>query len=219
MNGRSLLAHPQSEVSMQTPQPPDGGGLLPDLRRTANVFALVCEILAVSTAVFIRRRFGPRYLGIQAALAALAIPFFVVFFPYDDPRYLGWYFVAFLAMWFLARTGAAARAARGVQSHSRYNGFPHLCSLLPWVGEFAIKRIVEPAVVLAVGAAVAGINEPLGVYLMLSSFGLAATAAMHEMYERQRAMDMLDAYMDQQALAERFRQMRNERSFLLKDRS
>jgi hypothetical protein len=196
---------------MNAREPSPGGPSMPDFRSAANIFALILFILAVSTEVFLRKGFGPRYFGLQSALAALAIPFFTIFFPHDDPRPLMWFLMAYLGMCLLCRIGTMACTARGLHCHSRYNGRPLLCRVLPWMSEVAIKRSVEPAVVLVAGLLIAEWNLPLGSYLMLSAFGLAATAFLIEAHERQRSMDMLDGYLDQTVIAERFRQMRGIR--------
>lgn len=185
-----------------------GEGRFPDVRTTANLFAFGCQVLAVSTEVFLRTGFGPRYLGLQAGAAALAIPCFSILFPYEDTRPLLWFFMSYIGMCFLCRAGAVNRARRGETCHSRYNGRPLIARVLPWISEATIKRMVEPALVFGIGLGLAEVNLPLGSYLMLSAFGLAATMALLEAHERQRVMDLYDGFIDQTVIAERFRQMR-----------
>ncbi len=50
----------------------------------------------------------------------------------------------------------------------------------------------------------------LGTYLLLVSFGLFATTNLAAGFDRMRAQDMHDAFLDQQNAAERFRGMRGE---------
>jgi hypothetical protein len=192
-------------------EPSQGDGLFPSFRTAANLMAFLAEMLAASVLVFTRTGLGPRYLGLQAAAAVVAIPCFSVFFPYEDARPLLWFLLAYLGMCLLCRIGTQIRLARGIHVHSRYNGRPLLSRVLPWLSETAIKAAVEPASVLMLGALVAEWSLPLGSYLMLSAAGLAVSAALIAGYERQRAMDMFDAFTDQGVIAERFRQMRGIR--------
>lgn len=194
-------------------QPEQGPGFFERMRNAAAVLALICQVLAVSSEVFLRGRFGSKYLGIHAGLAAVAILFFGVFFPHDDPQPLFRFFVAYLFMCFLCRLGGIRRALKGHREHSRYNGKPLLSMLLPRVPETTIKGMIEPALVLTVGVLFMPVSEPLGTYLLLSAIGLAGMNSMIEMHSRQRAQEMYDAFLDQRLLTERFRQLREDRHF------
>lgn len=189
---------------------PQKQGFLSDMRTGAGAVTLICQALAVSSEVHLRRGFGVRYMGLQAALAAVAIPCFCIFFPHDDPRPLQWFMLAYLGMCAWNRMGSVRRALRGDHVHSRYNGTPLLGRVLPRTSELTVKRFVEPAVVFTLGLIVMEVNRPLGAYLLLSAFGLSATTGMIELYGKQRAQDMYDAFEDQRDLGERFRRMRGD---------
>jgi hypothetical protein len=64
--------------------------------------------------------------------------------------------------------------------------------------------------VFVTGIFTMSLSEPLGGYLMLASLGLLISTHLTVGYERRRAMDMNDAYIDQQNAVERFRRMRGE---------
>ncbi len=194
-------------------QPEQGPGLFERMRNTATLLVLICQVLAVSSEVFLRGRFGSRYLGLHAALAAVAILFFGVFFPHDDPRPLFRFFLAYLFMCFLCRVGGIRLALKGHREHSRYDGRPLLSWILPRVPETTIKGMIEPALVLTAGVLLMPVSEPLGTYLLLSAIGLAGINSMIQMHSRRQAQEMYDAFLDQRQLTERFRQLRDDRHF------
>ena len=55
------------------------------------------------------------------------------------------------------------------------------------------------------------INPPLGTYLMLAAGSLCISVCASEAEERTRALDMNDAVMNQESVADRFREMRSDR--------
>lgn len=195
----------------ETPQSP----FHPDsIRRDVGIVVFVLCVLAASVEVFLRRdrTFGERYLGTRTFFAAVLLFFFPVLWPEHDPVPLLIYFGLFLVQCMLIRLAVARRLRRGgPQPHSLYSGTPLLMRLTGRIDEATVKGIVEPMLVFVAGALTLSISQPLGTYLMLASFGLLASVQLAIGAERQRAVDMNDAYIDQRDAAERFRAMQGKR--------
>jgi hypothetical protein len=191
------------------PDAPQGGS--PNSFRTAGgVVATLCKTAGAPVETILHRNFGPRHFGVPAAAAILLIPFWSVFWPHDDCRPLLGFLLAYLVMCLFARLGIFWRGLRGRHAHSRYNGTPRICRLLPRLDEVQIKLYVEPVLVFLAGVLLLAITPPLGSFLMFSAFGLFASVAMVEAYQRQRTMDLHDAYLDQHAFADSFRRVRQD---------
>lgn len=183
----------------------------PDRARIESGFVLlVMRALACSVEVFLHRSstFGERYLGAQAAIAALIMLFLPAFAPAHDPTAL-W---CFLGVYVLAcasiRAGIVKRKLRGeLGPHSFYTGTPVLLGRL---GETAVKRIVEPVVVWIASAVLAELDPLLAGYLAVAGFGLLLSVSLTAAAERKRMLDMHDAYVEQRRAAEDWRSMHRE---------
>lgn len=172
----------------------------------------IAGALATSVEVFLHRRFGERYLGFQAAVVLLIVPFYSLFWEGRDPTPLLQFLVAYVVMCALARIGIMARLRRGgAQEHSRYNGYPRLMAITRRISERTFKLVVEPLLVFFVGVFTMPTSEPLGSYLMLAALGLLISTQLTAGYQRIRALDMYDAYMNHNEVAQGFRDMRGER--------
>jgi hypothetical protein len=183
------------------------------IRRDIGFIALMLRLLAASVEVFLRHEgtFGERYLGGRALFAGLLIFFFPVFWPDEDPRPMLVYFGLYLAACACIRVATVRRIKRGgPQPHSLYSGEPRLMRITGRISEVTIKGIVEPMLAFVVGALCLPVSEPLGVYLILTALGLLASVQLALGEERQRAIDMNDAYLDQRDAAERFREMQGK---------
>ena len=177
-------------------------------------FAVISGVLAVSVEVFLHRSrtFGERYIGINAALVLIAVPFYTLFWDGYDVMPLMLFLVAFMFMCFMARTGVLVRLRQGgPQEHTRYTGYPRILRLLPKLGERTVKLIVEPMAVFLTGVFTMSFSEPLGGYLMVASVGLLASVHLSVGYDRNRSLDMHDASIDQRHVAEGFRELRGDR--------
>jgi len=184
------------------------------VRKFLIVLRFAARTFATSVEVFLHKpgSFGERYLGLQA-LAALALIFFWPAFcePHHDPRpmfiYAGLFFIACV----LIRLRTFARQRRGGQQpHSRYNGTPELMKRFRRMDEGKVKRVVEPWVVFLTGAAFLHFSPPLGGYLMLATVGLLISNCFSAEYERRRVTGLNDAYLEQRAIAEGFRDARRD---------
>lgn len=173
----------------------------------------VCRSLATTVEVFLHksRSFGERYLGLQAAAAVLVIFFSTAFWRGANVLPILLFLVAYLVACAIARMGVTARVrAGGPQVHTHYTGVPRIMRWTGQMSEETVKRIVEPMLVFVIGALVLQASLPLGTLLMLASFGLFASVNLAAGFDRTRALDMHDAYLDQCNAAERFRAMHGQ---------
>ncbi len=172
-----------------------------------GALAFVSRTLATSIEVFIHRRFGERYFGLHSAAVILAVLVFSTFWEGYDVTpllgFLGFYFVACMG----ARIGIAKRRRSGDVEHSYYHGRPVLLNWWPFkkAKERTVKGL-EPFLVFFTGVFVMPVSEPLGGYLMVASLGLLVSLGLAATYQRTRQLDMQDALIDQQNLAERLRE-------------
>lgn len=167
------------------------------------------QALETSVAVFMRRGFGQRYFGGQAALVLLLVPLWTLVWPEDDPRPLLWFLPAYLMGLAWARFDGVRRRRRGERPHSYYSGRPSLLNgpiFQRWLSEPTAKATVEPLFVGLVGAGVMQLNQPLGSYLLVAAAGQWIAVAMAQLYEQQRLTDARDAYLEQQHFAQQFRE-------------
>lgn len=183
------------------------------MKMVLGALHFVCRSLAASVEVFLHksRSFGERYLGLQAAAAVLVIFFSTAFWRGENVAPVLLFLLAYLIACGMARFGVLARIkAGGAQIHTYYTGMPRIMRWTGSMGEETVKRIVEPMLVFLVGALVLQGNVPLGTYLMLAAGGLFASVNLAAGFDRTRALDMHDAYLDQCNAAERFRQMHGQ---------
>lgn len=182
-------------------------------RRGVSIFAFLCRALALSVEVFLHRTgtFGERYIGLQAGATFLLILFFPIFWKGHNPEPLFVFLGCYLFMSVCIRARIQLRRKRGgPQPHTLYTGTPWLMRFTGRLSESTVKTFVEPMVVFFSGVFMMPLSEPLGGYLLLASLGLLVTTNLTLGYERKRALDMHDAYMDQRGSAERFREMRRD---------
>lgn len=181
-------------------------------KNAASWLIFICQSLAVTAEVtLLRRRFGERYLGMQAGAGILIILLFSLCWPGYDLRPLMLYLIAYLVMCFRSRLNIIRRRLRGEFMHSYYSGLSRLTRLFPKASEVTVKRFIEPAALLGVSVMVMEFNQPLGTYLRLGGIGLFLSVNMIAVYDRARAMDLNDAVIDQEQVAEQFRNMRRPR--------
>lgn len=182
-------------------------------KRGVSIFVFLCRALALSVEVFLHRTgsFGERYIGLQAGATVLLIFFYPVFWKGHDPRPVLVFLGCYLFMNLCVRARTQLRRKRGgPQPHSLYTGAPWVLSFLPRMSEEKIKTFIEPMLVFLTGVFTMALNEPLGGYLLIASAGLLVSTNLTAGYERKRALDMHDAYVDGRGTAERFRDMRRD---------
>lgn len=196
----------------QQPQQSEMTGVfsMESYRNAFGWITLIASVGSVSLEVFLRRGFGSRYLHTQAALAVLLILFWPLFFPDRDLAPMFWFLLAYLFMCARARAARLAKWLRGREdnTHSRYNGRPWLCSLMPSTPELAIKGKIEPTLALCTGIVISGLNEPLGCYLVFAGLCMGINFSVLQARDRARMLDLRDSLIEQQLAVERFREAR-----------
>lgn len=195
---------------MSSSAPPETGPL-EDTAVTLGWGLFFCRSLAASVEVFLHRGIGERYLGWQAAAVLVIVPLFGLGWEGYDQGPMMLFLMAFLFMCFCARISSIVRRVRGRPGHTFYTGWPRIMSDRAKWSEMTIKRFVEPLIVLCIGFLFLLVSPPLGAYLMTAAVGLFMSVSAIDLEDRTRALDMHDAVIHQEVVAERFRDMRGER--------
>ncbi len=190
---------------MQGNQSPNSDG-----RQAANWLRFIVESWAVSVEVFLRREFGWNYIGAKGALVLLLVPMFMLLWPGHDLRPLLWFLGTYLVMCVVARAQAWQRRSRGDANHSYYSGRSWLMGIFRGCSEVTVKQWFEPLLVGIVAFLIGETNVPLAAYLLGSAVCLFMSTFGREQSVRQRAAAMNDAVIEQEIVAERFREMRGE---------
>jgi hypothetical protein len=73
-----------------------------------------------------------------------------------------------------------------------------------------MKRYLEPLAVMTTGGFVRSLDPPLGTYLMFAAGGLFISVNLSAEEDRTRVLDMHDAVIHQELIAERFRDLRRD---------
>lgn len=198
-------------MQQQEQQQPGGWTPIQDAQKAANWLVLAARVVASPLEVILRKNFGSKYFGIPSAVALFAVPAWTLFWPGESPVGIWALWILFVVMQLRARLESARMVAKGEIIHTRYNGWPRLASFFKRMSEQKIKAGLEPVVVFVAGALLMQVSQPLGSYLMVAAFSLGFNHSVIESVERAQAMEMNDALIEQQAMAERFRQMQRDR--------
>lgn len=193
----------------------EGPGFFQQTRNALTVVEFVARTFAVTVEVFIHKpsTFGERYIGLQGAAAILLILLYAAFWEGHDVSGLLHFLLAYVGMCMIVRGCTLIRRWRGgSQEHSAYTGYPRVWRFFPRLSEERVKCMVEPAMVVLIGAALTEFSPPLGCYVMLSAVGLFIATNLSVGRMRQRAMDMNDASVDLRRVAEHWRHLRGDRS-------
>lgn len=192
-------------------QQPKGWTPFEDAKKGANFMMLAAQVLASPIEVFLRTRFGSRYFGVPSAIAILALPMWSLLWPREDPRPLLIFWGLYILMQLRARVEGMRMVARGDHVHSRYNGRPRLARIFRKMPEQKIKVVAETVVVCAIGVLMLPISESLGSYLFAAAFASGLLNSTIDAVERARSVELNDAWIEQQSLAERFRELQRDR--------
>jgi hypothetical protein len=170
--------------------------------------AFGCHVLETSIAVFLRRGFGRRYFGLQALAVIPLLLIWATLWPESDSTPLLVFLGAYVMGCVVAQAESFRRQRQGEVQHSFYSGAPcvmHWPILRRGFSERAAKGVIEPVMVLIASWFVAQVDEPLGTYLMVAAVGTMLSIGLGRAAEERRLMDMRDAHIEQQNVAERFR--------------
>jgi hypothetical protein len=180
-----------------------------DARKGAYIGLFVSRVVAAPVEVVIRTRFGSQYFGLPALLGLFMMPAWVLFWPDADVRGLMWFWAVHVLMQFRARLEVFRMLRRHEIVHTRYNGRPRLLRILRWMDERQIKAIGEPVFVFLCGVFMMPLSQPLGSYLMVAAFCLGLNHSVIESVEQARALQLNDARIEQESIAERFREIQS----------
>ena len=182
----------------------------PDTEMAAGLLEGVTRALALSVEVFLHRGFGSGYVGCGPLALLLMFLFDQFFFSGQDVRPLAVFAGIFGVLWLIAAINALIRWFRNIHNvRSRYNGRPHLCSLLRGWEETNVKHL-ESLLVIGFGFVVHLLSRPLGDYLMASGVFIFLRGWSMASMIRQRAVELNDAVLEQREIAEQFRQMQQD---------
>jgi hypothetical protein len=198
-------------------QPTNELGFFDRLRRDGNIAAHVASVFAAFGEVLLRKGMGERYFnGLRTVAVVPLLLVFTVFFPHDDVRGLLLCVVVYLILCFKHRVAILrhrVRRLRGVEPqavHSQYNGESLLTRNFPKLSEGALKRFAEPAVMACCGGVLLIVSPPVGWFFVLSAIGMFAYAHLLHARDEQRLLDLTDAALESELMAERFRHARSE---------
>lgn len=183
---------------------------LPSARQTGNLIEFAVSGWALSIEVALRHSFGSRYFGVQGLFGLIVMVGYMMLWNGYDVSPVFWYMLFFLAMVFIRRMQGFYRSVHGESNHSQYSGTSILAKSYPHLSELAIKRWIEPFIVMCVGLTACLLNPPLGVYLTIGAVMLRLNVERMERWTRMRVREMNDAVFDQEDIAFRFRSMRGD---------
>jgi hypothetical protein len=178
---------------------------LPDFEQSANLAMLLAQTWSFSLEVFLRSRFGSRYIGLQGLLVVPLIFVYALWWPPGQCGDLFLFFVLYLAFCCCRRLGSLWRARRGETGHSRYTGTPLLVRPTGRLTEEAIKQYVEPGLVAVVGCLLGPASAPLATYLVIGAAMMFLTVRQSIHWMGMRTRDLHDSLIEQQMVAADFR--------------
>jgi hypothetical protein len=191
----------------------------PDTQAVAGLLEGVTRALALSVEVFLHRGFGAGYVGCGPLALLLMFLFEQFFFSGQDAQPLVVFAGIFGVFWLIAAINALIRWFRKIHTvRSRYNGRPHLCSLLRGWKETNVKHL-ESLLVIGFGFVVHLLSRPLGDYLMASGIFIFLRGWSMASMIRQRAVELNDAVLEQREIAEQFREMQQDEILQVKGAS
>jgi hypothetical protein len=161
---------------------------------TLNVLWFVLRVFSTSVVVFWRHGFGEQFLGPAAVAVLIAVPAWVCVFPAEAPEPMLVFLAAYFGMVLVARASTLRRWWRGIACHSRYNGTPYLCALLPYLDELHVKLWIEPPLTVLLGLALQFDSPPLSAWLCWGGACLFIEEAVGGFWQyrhQQRRTDLL----------------------------
>ena len=154
-----------------------------NMRSSANLLYLLACAHSTCITVFTRRSFGVATLGINGA-AAFALLLGVICFTGSSAM------ARFLFVWFAAVAIQCAimfiRSWRGQYEHSRYEGYPWLGFMVPFVRRVEGAKLWEMMFCLVAGTFLLGVDEVLGTFVFCGLFSLMGKAAIEGQIEQNR---------------------------------
>ncbi len=174
-----------------------------DMRVAVNLLYVLVSGHATCVTPFVRRNFGREALGRNGAVAFVILFFYMAAYPrhFVLQQFTFWWFV----MLVLQRLKIMYLVSRGRSPHSRYDGYPYLGFLLPFVKEYKAAWIIEFLSLMACGVWLSTLDAPLGKLIIISAVCLIVKNAIDEDVVRRRLQSMRDAEIEQRVLLDRYR--------------
>jgi len=189
------------------PQQPEPSGFDHDFRNAVNWLYLLANAHATCLTMFIRHSFGTNVPGFSGVFAVIMM--LLVVAESSDIRML-W----FLYAWFIAlicqrlRTGFLY--ARGRREHSEYSGWPWLAMRIPFMKSESQAKNCEPTLCLLLGAILCPLSPTVGLFVMAGVISLTVVRCMHQYAISRQVTAMRDMQIEQRAMSERMRGLRND---------
>lgn len=185
-------------------QKPEGPADQITMRNTTNLASFAVWAHSTCFTPFLRKGFGNEALGFNGAVACIMVLLFAgAYGPQGGTIFLMAWFGALIYQ----RITTAVNSRKGIITHSRYSGFPALTmKLFPFIKKESTARAWgEPVLLVLVGLLLFQLSEPLGVWVMLGSVSLVMVHGIGEQIDRRKVQAMHDAQIEQEYLAEQFR--------------
>ena len=180
--------------------------MIQDTKNAINWLMFFVQIYSTAIEVFLHRDMGHRYLGFQALAVLLVVPLHTFFFQTRAPDDTAWFLLFYLICCFAQRCNQWDRRKSGVVIHSHYNGYPWLRGARSNVSEIAFKTWVEPLVMAFLGLLLRQSDAANGCFLMYCAFAMCVKNLVGQYLLHEELTDMRDNMLEQQHLADRFRQ-------------
>jgi hypothetical protein len=172
-----------------------------NMRSSANLmYLLLCAHSACFT-VFTRHSFGVAALGLSGSAA---FGLMMVYICCTGSQAMALYFFVWFVAFALQQLANFVRARRGLYEHSRYEGYPWLGFLVPFVKRVEGAKLIEMLLCLMVGTLLLGVDQSLGQFVFFGFFSLIGKAAIEGQIEQNRVQQMRDAQIEMRQFADQF---------------
>ena len=188
-------------------QQSEGSGFSPirDLQIVEILLSFFFQALGSVPQMFLRRRFGINHFGMSTGCGILLFwLYYGVTAELSTSEPFGVVFLMWLALNIWHRISAYRHDGTPNRVHSRYNGWPILCDLLP-ISERIAKRWIEPIFMLLCSMIFIAFNAPcLLLFFACASFASGIDSTQIELRMKSRVRQIRDAEIDQEVLMNEF---------------
>ena len=179
------------------------------MKESFNIlFALLC-IHKTALVVPFRNRWGVEAMGTPCLWA---FGLLIVYASFSLDPFMWLWVAAWVICQIRNRIGAARLAAKGIRTHSHYDGWPVSAFRIPFIrNEVTAKMVVEPLMVMCLGLGcwwiAEGLNSPPGLarFLLWGGFTLPAVETIKQARYARRLRMLDDARMEQEGMMREYR--------------
>jgi len=183
-------------------QPQQQQGTL-DVRGSVNILYVLVSAHSTCFTVFLRRGFGSEALGFNAILALVLIHFYIMCNPTSGGM------AQFLGLWFLflilQRIKTFSLWRKGAVIHSRYDGYPWVGMMIPFLKTEERARFAETPICFIIGCLLIDYDSALSAFIAVGGISLAIKNSIDFSIDRRRLRHMRDAEIEQRFMVERYR--------------